>query len=70
MYTIKIHVEVDAAVFPYELKNTELAEFVVEGAVGCSLENLFTSVNIKEVSITPSSRETEQDWDALLPQNL
>jgi len=70
MYTIKIHVEADAAVFPYELKNTELAELVVEGAVACSLENLFTSVTIKEVSISRSSRDVEQDWDALLSQNL
>ena len=70
MYTIKIHIEADAAVFPYELKNTGLVEFVVESAVGCSLEGLFTEVIMKEVTISRSPREVEQDWDALLSQDL
>ena len=70
MYTIKIHIEADAAVFPYELKNTGLVEFVVESAVGCSLEGLFTEVIMKEVTISRSPREVEQDWDALLSQNF
>jgi hypothetical protein len=66
MFIINIHVEVDAAMLPYELQNIELAELVVESAVGCSLERLFPTVNIKEVSIKPSPREVERDWDALL----
>jgi hypothetical protein len=65
MYTINIRVEVDAALFPYELKNIELAEMVVEGAVGCSLEPLFATVTMKEVKISQSPREVERDWDAL-----
>jgi len=69
-YTIKIHIEADASVFPYELKNTRLAEIVVEGAVACSLEGLFTEVIMKEVTISRSPREVEQDWDALLSQNF
>jgi hypothetical protein len=69
-YTIKIHIEADATVFPYELKNIELAEIVVEGAVACSLQGLFTEVIMKEVTISRSPREVEQDWDALLSQNF
>ena len=68
-YTIKIHIEADASVLPYELKNTEAVELIVESAVGCSLENLYTSVAL-EVNINPSPRDIEQDWDALLPQDL
>lgn len=70
MYNINIRVEVDTGVFPNELKNTELAELVVESAVGCVLQNLFTTVTIKEVSISPSPRDGERDWDALLSQDL
>ena len=67
---LNIRVEVAGAVLPYELKNIELAELVVESAVGCSLENLFAIVCMKEVSISPSSGEVERDWDALLSQEL
>jgi hypothetical protein len=70
MYNISIRVEVDTGVFPNELKNAELAELVVESAVGCALQNLFTTVTIKEVSISPSPRDVERDWDALLSQDL
>ena len=38
----------------------------VESAVGCTLEKLFPTVNMREVTISPSSREAESDWDALL----
>lgn len=65
-YTINILVEVDAALLPYELKNIEMAEMVVESVVGCSLEGLFATVTMKEVKISPSPREVERDWDALL----
>jgi len=66
MYDVIIRVQIDAAVLPYELKNIELAELAVEGAVGCTLEKLFPTVNMKEVTISPSSREAESDWDTLL----
>ena len=69
-YTIKIHIEADASVLPYELKNTGAVELIVEAAVGCSLQGLFTEVIMKEVTISRSPREVEQDWDALLSQNL
>src|SRR5260370_16058883 len=69
-YTIKIHIEADASVLPYELKNTGVVELIVEAAVGCSLHYLFTEVIMKEVTISRSSREVEQDWAALLSQNL
>ena len=68
-YTIQIHIEADASVLPYELKNTGVVELIVESAVGCSLGDLYTSVAL-EVKIDPSPRDIEQDWDALLPQNL
>jgi hypothetical protein len=69
MYDIFIRAQVDASVFPYELKNIELTEMTVEGAVGCTLEKLFAIVNMKEVTMTPSSRELEPDWDSLLSQD-
>ena len=69
-YTIKIHIEADASVLPYELKNTGAVELIVEAAVGCSLQDLFTEVIMKEVTISRSPREIEQDWDALLSQNF
>jgi hypothetical protein len=69
MYDITIRARVDAAVLPYELKNIELAEMVVESAVGCTLEKLFSIVNMKGVTISLSSRELEPDWDSLLSQD-
>jgi hypothetical protein len=69
-YTIQIHIEADASVLPYELKNTGAVELIVEAAVGCSLQGLFTEVIMKEVTISRSPREIEQDWDALLSQDL
>ena len=66
-YTIKIHIEADASVLPYELKNTGVVELIVESVVGCSLGDLYTSVAL-EVKIDPSPRDIEQDWDALLPR--
>jgi len=66
MYTIDIHVEVDATAFPYELKNIEIAELVVESAVGCSLQDLFETVSMKDVSINPTPGDVERDWDTLL----
>ncbi len=70
MYTFNIQAEADGPLFPHELKNTGLAEIAVEGEVGCSLEKLFTYATIKEVTISRSPREVEQDWDALLSQNF
>jgi hypothetical protein len=69
MYDITIRVRVDAAVFPYELKNIELTELAIESAVGITLEKLFSSVDMKEVTINPSSRERELDLDSLLSQD-
>jgi hypothetical protein len=69
MYDITIRARVDAAVFPYELKNIELTEMAIESAVGCTLEKLFLIVNMREVTISPSSRELEPDWDSLLSQD-
>jgi len=66
MYTIDIRIEVDATAFPCELKNIELAELVVESAVGCSLQDLFETVSMKDVSINPTSGDVERDWDSLL----
>ena len=66
MYDIIIHARVDAAVLPYELKNIELTEMAIESAVGCTLEKLFSIVDMKEVAINPSSRERELDLDSLL----
>ena len=66
MYDIIIRVRVDAAEVPYELTNIELTELAVESAVGITLEKLFSSVDMKEVTITPSSRERELDLDSLL----
>ena len=68
-YTIQIHVEADASVLPYELKNTVLVEMIVESAVGCSLQDLYTEVIMKDVTISRSPREVEQDWDTLLSQH-
>ena len=68
-YTIQIHIEADASVLPYELKNTEAVEMIVESAVGCSLEGLYTEVIMKDVTISRSPREVEQDWDTLLSQH-
>jgi hypothetical protein len=70
MYDIIIRVQVDAAVVPYKLENIELAELVVEDAVGCTLEKLFAIVDMKEVTISPSSQKVEVDWDALLSQDF
>lgn len=70
MYEITIRARVDAAVFPYELKNIELTEMAIEAAVGCTLEKLFSIVDMKEVAINPSSRERELDLDSLLSQDL
>ena len=69
MYDIIIRVRVDAAMFPYELTNIELTELAVESAVGITLEKLFSSVDMKEVTINPSSRERELDLDSLLSQD-
>ncbi|HLH62403.1 MAG TPA: hypothetical protein VKV20_12025 [Ktedonobacteraceae bacterium] len=69
MYELMIRAQVDASVFPYELKNVELAEMTIEGAVACVLEKLFLVVNMREVTMTPSSREYERDWDSLLSQD-
>lgn len=66
LYTIDIRIEVDAAAFPDELKNIELAELVVESTVGCSLQDVFETVSMKEVSIRSAPGNMEQDWDALL----
>ena len=66
MYTLLIRAEVDAAVIPYELTHLEQIELTVESAVACALQALFVSVDMKEVSICPSSREVERDWDSLL----
>jgi hypothetical protein len=72
MYTINIRIKVDAVVFPYQLRNTELVELVVESAVGCALQNLFATVDIKDISMSPASEdeEVERDWDALLSQDF
>src|SRR5947207_15981744 len=56
MYNIQITVEAEGPLFPKELKNPELAELTVEGAVACYLENLFTYVSIKNVTISRSSQ--------------
>jgi hypothetical protein len=69
MYDITIRARVDAAVFPYELKNIELTEMAIECAVGCTLEKLFAIVDMKEVTLDPSSRERELDLDSLLSQD-
>jgi hypothetical protein len=69
MYDITIRARVDAAVFPYELKNIELTEMAIECAVGCTLEKLFAIVDMKEVTLNPSSRERELDLDSLLSQD-
>ena len=69
MYDIIIRARVDAAVFPYELKNIELTEMAIESAVGIILEKLFSIVDMKEVTINPSSRERELDLDSLLSQD-
>jgi hypothetical protein len=69
MYDITIRARVDAAVFPYELKNIELTEMAIESAVGIILEKLFSIVDMKEVTINPSSRERELDLDSLLSQD-
>jgi len=66
LYTIDIRIEVDAAAFPYELENIELAELVVESTVGCSLQDVFETVNMKEVTIRSAPENKDQDWDALL----
>jgi hypothetical protein len=66
LYTIDIRIEVDATAFPYELKNIELAELVVESTVGCSLQDVFETVNMKEVTIKSAPENKDQDWDALL----
>jgi hypothetical protein len=66
LYTIDIRIEVDAAAFPYELKNIDLAELVVESTVGCSLQDVFETVNMKEVTIRSAPENKDQDWDALL----
>lgn len=68
-YTIQILIEADASVLPYELKNTVLVEMIVESAVGCSLQDLYTEVTMKDVTISRSPREVEQDWDTLLSQH-
>jgi len=57
-------------VFPYKLENIELAELVIEDAVGCTLEKLFAIVDMKEVTVSPSSQKVEVDWDALLSQDF
>ena len=69
MYDITIRARVDATVFPYELKNIELTEMAIECAVGCTLEKLFAIVDMKEVTLNPSSRERELDLDSLLSQD-
>jgi hypothetical protein len=69
MYDITIRARVDAAVVPYELKNIELTEMAIESAVGIILEKLFSIVDMKEVTINPSSRERELDLDSLLSQD-
>ncbi len=69
MYDITIRARVDAAVVPYELKNIELTEMAIECAVGCTLEKLFAIVDMKEVTLNPSSRERELDLDSLLSQD-
>lgn len=66
LYTIDIRIEVDAAAFPFELKTIEQAELVVESTVGCSLEDVFETVNMKEVTIRSAPDNKDQDWDALL----
>ena len=66
-HIIKIHLEADASVLPYELKNTEAVEVIVESTVGCSLQDLYTTIDLIEVNIDPSPKDIEQDWDALLP---
>src|ERR1700730_14080261 len=63
MYTFNIQAEADGPLFPKELKNPELAELAVEGAVACYLENLFTYVSIKNVTISRSS-QTENKKEA------
>ncbi|HJT59824.1 MAG TPA: hypothetical protein VJ761_25160 [Ktedonobacteraceae bacterium] len=68
MYDIVIRAQVEASVVPYELKNIEVTEFMVESAVGTTLEKLFAIVTMKGVTITPSSRELEPDLDSLLSQ--
>jgi len=65
MYIINVCVEVQ----PYELKNVELMELDVEAAIGCALERLFATIEIKDVSIYPAQPELERDWDSLLPGN-
>lgn len=69
MYTLLIRAEVDAAIVSYELTHLERIELTVEGAVACTLQALFVTVDMKEVSISPSSREVERDWDSLLAQD-
>ncbi len=69
MYDITIRARVDAAVVPYELKNIELTEMAIESAVGIILEKLFSIVDMKEVTLNPSSRERELDLDSLLSQD-
>src|SRR5260370_39593812 len=56
MYTFNIQAEANGPLFPHELKNTGLAEIAVEGAVACYLENLFTYVSIKNVTISRTSQ--------------
>ena len=68
MYDIVIRAQVEASVVPYELKNIEVTEFMVESAVGTTLEKLFAIVTMKGVTITSSSRELEPDLDSLLSQ--
>jgi len=67
-YTIQILIEADASVLPYELTNTGHVEMIVESAVGCSLQDLYTEVIMKDVTISRSPREVEHDWDTLLSQ--
>ncbi len=68
MYEITIRAQIEASVVPYELKNIERTEMMVEGAVSLTLEKIFAIVNMKGVTISPSSREFEPDLDGLLSQ--
>ena len=68
MYDLMIRAQVEASEFPCELKNIELTEMMVEGAIACLLEKLFAMVDMKEVTMTLSLREREPDWDSLLSQ--
>ncbi len=68
MYDITIRAQVDASVFPYVLTDIGQTEMTVEAAIGCTLEKLFAIVNMKGVTISPSERELEPNWDSVLSQ--